>query len=133
PVKPVPTPLATPLLQCLGDSITAGVGVSSPYCSLLSLTNQPNYSVANWGISGIRVQAMNASEKNRAALYCGSDQGPSAAIVFAGTNDFLDPAQTATSVMANLGGEIQTLKSAGCRVFVGTMISRTGNDGAGAT
>jgi lysophospholipase L1-like esterase len=133
PVKPVPTQLATPLLQCLGDSITAGLGVSSPYCSLLSLNNQPNYSVANWGISGIRVQAMNASEKNRAALYCGSDQGPSAAIVFAGTNDFLDPAQTAASVMANLGGEIQTLKTAGCRVFVGTMISRTGTDGAGAT
>jgi trimeric autotransporter adhesin len=133
PVKPVPTQLATPLLQCLGDSITAGLGVSSPYCSLLSLNNQPNYSITNWGISGIRVQAMDASEKNRAAPLCESDQGPSAAIVFAGTNDFLDPARTAASVMANLGGEIQTMKMAGCRVFVGTMISRTGNDGAGAT
>jgi lysophospholipase L1-like esterase len=130
-VKPTPVPQATPLLQCLGDSITAGVGVSTPYCSLLSLVNQPTYTIANWGISGIRMQAMDASEKNRAALYCGSDQGPSAAIVFAGTNDFLDAAQTATSVMANLSGEIQTLKTAGCRVFVGTMLSRTGNDGAG--
>jgi len=133
PVKPVATPLATPALQCLGDSITAGLGTSTPYCSLLSLTNQPAYSILNWGIPGIRLQAMDASEKNRAALLCGSDQGPSAAIVFAGTNDFLDSAQTATSVMANLGGEIQTLKTAGCRVFVGTMLSRTGNDGAGNT
>jgi lysophospholipase L1-like esterase len=133
PVKPVPTPQSAPTLQCLGDSITAGLGVSTPYCSLLSLTNQPAYNMINWGISGIRVQAMDASEKNRAALLCGSDQGPSAAIVFAGTNDFLDSAQTAASVMANLGGEIQTLKTAGCHVFVGTMLSRTGNDGAGNT
>ena len=132
-VKPVPALQAAPTLQCLGDSITAGLGVSSPFCSLLSLTNQPAYSVSNWGIIGVRLQAMNASEKNRAARFCGSDQGPSAAIVFAGTNDFLDSAQTATSVMANLGGEIQTLKTAGCRVFVGTMLSRTGNDGAGAS
>jgi lysophospholipase L1-like esterase len=133
PVKPVPTQLATPVLQCLGDSITAGLGVSNPFCSLLSLTNQPSYSIINWGISGSRLQAMDASEKNRAALLCGSDQGPSAAIVFAGTNDFLDSTQTPASVMANLGGEIQTLKTAGCHVFVGTMLSRTGNNGAGST
>ncbi len=131
-VKPVPTPMATPVLQCLGDSITAGLGVSTPFCSLLSLTNQPAYNIMNWGIPGVRIQAMDASEKNRAAPLCSSDQGPSAAIVFAGTNDFLSSAQTASSVMANLGGEIQTLKTAGCRVFVGTMLSRTGNDGAGA-
>jgi hypothetical protein len=36
-------------------------------------------------------------------------------------------------VAANLGGEIQILKTAGCRVFVGTMLSRTGNDIAGNT
>jgi trimeric autotransporter adhesin len=132
PVNPVATPLASPVIQCLGDSITAGLGTSTPFCSLLSLTNQPTYQIANWGIPGIRLQAMEASEKNRAATFCGSDQGPSIALVFAGTNDFLASTQTPTSVMANLGGEIQTLKTAGCRVFVGTMLSRTGNDGAGA-
>jgi trimeric autotransporter adhesin len=128
-VKPAATPLPNPVIQFLGDSITAGLGASAPYSSLLSLTNQPGYQLANWGISGARLQAMLASEPNRAAPLCASNQGPSIAIVFAGTNDFL--ASTPTTVMANLGGEIQLLRTAGCRVFVGTMLSRTGTDGAG--
>ena len=131
PVKPAVTPLANPVIQFLGDSITAGLGAAAPYSSLLSLTNQPGYQLANWGISGARLQAMLASEPNRAAPFCPSNQGPSMAIVFAGTNDFLASTQTPTTVMENLGGEIQLLKRAGCRVFVGTMVSRTGSDGAG--
>jgi trimeric autotransporter adhesin len=130
-VKPAAAPLPNPVIQFLGDSITAGLGASAPYSSLLSLTNQPGYQLANWGISGARLQAMLASEPNRAAPLCPSNQGPSIAIVFAGTNDFLASTQTPTTVMANLGGEIQLLKTAGCRVFVGTMLSRTGTDGAG--
>ncbi len=133
PVGPVRIPRAQPTLHFVGDSITAGLGVSTPYPSLLSLTNQPSYAIVNWGISGLRLEAAEASEKNRVAPYCGSDQGPSIAVVFAGTNDFLDSGRTVASVAANLGGEIQILKTAGCRVFVGTMLSRTGNDFAGNT
>jgi lysophospholipase L1-like esterase len=130
-VKPAATPLANPVIQFLGDSITAGLGAAAPYSSLLNLTNQPSYQLVNWGIGGARLQAMLASEPNRAAPLCPSNQGPSIAIVFAGTNDFLASTQTPPTVMKNLGGEIQLLKTAGCRVFVGTMLSRTGTDGAG--
>jgi lysophospholipase L1-like esterase len=133
PIDPVNAHWAKPIINFIGDSITAGQGTSAAYPSLLSLTNQPAYQIANWGISGLRLQAAEASEKNRVALYCGSDEGPSVAVVFAGTNDFLDAGQTPASVAANLGGEIQILKTAGCRVFVGTMLSRTGNDFSGRT
>jgi lysophospholipase L1-like esterase len=122
-----------PTLHCIGDSITAGLGVSSPYCSLLSLTNQPAYQIVNWGITGVRLQAVDASESNRVGQQCESDQGPSVAMVFLGTNDFLSSLQTPASVVSYLAGEVQTLKRSGCRVFVGTMLSRGGNDGAGQT
>jgi trimeric autotransporter adhesin len=133
PVEPVNAHRAKPTINFIGDSITAGQGTSTAYPFLLSLTNQPAYVIANWGIDGLRLQAAEASEKNRVAPYCGSDQGPSVALVFAGTNDFLDAGQTYSSVAANLGGEIQILKTAGCRVFAGTMLSRAGNDFAGNT
>jgi hypothetical protein len=63
---------------------------------------------------------------------CLTSNGPSIAIIFAGTNDLNSGYGTAVTFSA-LAGEIQTLKQAGCRVFAGTMISRAGSDGAGAT
>jgi trimeric autotransporter adhesin len=123
----------SPTLHCIGDSITAGIGTSNPYCSLLSLTNQPAYKIANWGIDGIRLQAVNAAESNRVGPLCESSEGPSVALVFLGTNDFLSGGQTPTGLIPNLAGEVQTLKDAGCRVFVGTMLSRSGNDGSGGS
>ncbi|MBB5340696.1 SGNH/GDSL hydrolase family protein [Tunturiibacter gelidoferens] len=123
----------TPTLHCIGDSITAGLGTTNPYCSLLSLSNQPAYSIDNWGIVGVSLQAIDASENNRVGQLCESSRGPSVALVFLGTNDFLNPVQTPTGVIPSLAGEVQTLKGAGCRVFVGTMLSRSGNDGAGGS
>jgi lysophospholipase L1-like esterase len=122
-----------PTLHCIGDSITAGYGTSTPYCSLLSLSNQPAYTIENWGIVGVRLQAVDAAESNRVGQLCESSGGPSVALVFLGTNDFLSSWQTPTGLIPNLAGEVQTLKVAGCRVFVGTMLSRSGTDGAGGS
>lgn len=130
-VNPVPISEGAPQFQAIGDSITYGLGVTTPWPSLLSLQNQPTYSTTNWGISGIPMAAITGSEPNRAALRCRSSAGPSIAVVFAGTNDFSLMAQPASTVLSNLMGEVQTLKAAGCKVFVGTMLSRGGNDPSG--
>lgn len=131
-VAPQPIVSATPQLHAIGDSITVGFGASTPWPSLLSLTNQPAYTTTNWGIFGVYLQAIDGSEANRVGLRCLTSNGPSLALVFAGTNDLYSGYGTAVTYAA-LAGEIQTLKQAGCRIFVGTMISRTGNDGAGGS
>ena len=134
--SPVAKPEGTPLFHAIGDSITVGYLVSSPWENNMALTNQPNYTVVNWGISGITGVAVSGSEPNRVGQECLSSAGPAVAAVFLGTNDFAGgtPAQTAStpqSVMNGLAGEIQTLKQAGCLVFVGTMLSRSGTDANG--
>lgn len=126
-VQPAANPQAIPTLHCVGDSITAGYPSFTPFCSMLNLANQPAYNIVNWGTIGVTAQAVVGSESNRVAPMCTSSAGPSAAIVFLGTNDFLVQGQFPPSVAASVGGEIQTLKTAGCRVFVGTMLSRAGN------
>ena len=126
-VAPVDMTTAYPSLHCIGDSITAGYPGLTPFCSELSLTNQPAYGIVNWGTIGITAQAAVGSERNRVATQCNNQTGPSNALVFLGTNDFLNFNQTPASVMTSLAGEVQILKVAGCRVFVGTMLSRTGN------
>jgi lysophospholipase L1-like esterase len=128
PVAPVPIPLAAPQLNAIGDSITFGQGVTTPWPSLLTLTNQQPYTISNWGITGISLAAIDGSDPNRAALRCQSSSGPALAIIFAGTNDFSLVGVTPAQVMNNLIGEVQTMKRAGCRVFVGTMLSRAGSD-----
>jgi lysophospholipase L1-like esterase len=129
---PVATMLATQQLHAVGDSITAGLGVSTAWPSLLSLTNQSSYTTTDWGIPGIYLEAISGSEANRVAPQCRSNSGPNVAIVFAGTNDLSAVAgATPTSVFGFAMGEVQTLKKAGCVVFLGTMISRTGNDNSG--
>ena len=130
---PVSIQEAAPQLHAIGDSITFGINVATPWPSLLALTNQPAYTVTNWGISGITLAAINGSEPNRAALQCHSTSGPSLALVLAGTNDFNVRNVPASVVLMNLFGEVQTMKAAGCKVFVGTMLSRTGNDPGGRT
>lgn len=131
---PQPVQLAVPQLHAVGDSITFGRGISNPWPSLLSLANQPAYTVSNWGVVGVPLQAITGSDPNRVAPRCQSSAGPTVAVVFAGTNDFgLGSGLTATQVLSYLTGEVQTLKQAGCKVFVGTMLSRGGNDATGGT
>jgi lysophospholipase L1-like esterase len=131
PVTPLAIASGAPMLHAIGDSVTYGLGVSTPWPSLLSLTNQPNYAITNWGIGGVTAQALNASEPNRVALRCQATQGPAIAIVFEGTNDIVN-ATTAT-VFANIVSHVKALKQAGCMVFVGTILSRSGSDNLGNT
>jgi len=99
---------------------------------MLSLTNQPAYKVTNWGITNVSLAALGGSESNRVGPRCTTSAGPAVATVFAGTNDLtFTLAATPTFLFQALTTEVQTLKAAGCRVFVGTMISRTGNTAAG--
>ncbi|MBS1800022.1 MAG: SGNH/GDSL hydrolase family protein [Acidobacteria bacterium] len=130
---PVTRPIA-PQLHAIGDSITYGAGVSSPWPSLLSLTGQPAYTIRNWGISGIKAIEVNGTESNRAALSCRTSTGASSvAVLLLGTNDFGYGTRTAEEVFREIAGEIGTLKDAGCTVFVGTMLSRPGTDPNGNT
>jgi len=131
-VSPAPVSLAAPQLHAIGDSITAGLGVATPWPSLLTLAGQPSYKQTNWAISGITLEALNGSEPNRVALRCAPSFGPAVAMVFTGTNDFgTIRGATGTTVMSSLAGEIRILKQAGCVVFVGTMLSRGGTDANG--
>jgi len=130
-VAPQPVPQATPTLQFIGDSITLGYTAPAPFSSMLTLTNQPAYAITNWGIVGEGINAMAGSEANRVAPLCTSSAGPANALVFGGTNDLSQFMPfTVEQVFARLVSEIQTLKKAGCRVFVGTMLSRTGTAGS---
>lgn len=124
PVTPQPASIGTPLLHAIGDSLTVGTGVTTAYPSLLTLTNQPAYTIKNWGIGGIDLQTLTASEPNRVAKECQPTVGgPAVALIWAGTNDFIQFA-TVTQVFNALGGEVAVLKQAGCLVFVSTMIDR---------
>lgn len=130
-VAPVSQPVGVPTLFAVGDSITFGQGVATPWPSSLSLTNQPSWTIENWGIPSVSALTVSASEPNRIAPRCQSTSGYApVSIVFMGTNDFNSTggtAATAQVVWNSIASEINTLKNAGCKVFVGTMISRTGS------
>lgn len=129
PVKPLVKPQSVQSLHCIGDSITFGSFVTTPFCSSLTLTNQPAYTVKNWGLPTFPLLSFPGSEPNRVTPQCKTASGASIATVLAGTNDWATyPGTTLTTLMANLAAEIEVLKSAGCKVFVGTMLSRQGND-----
>ena len=128
PTSPFPLSIGTPMLHCVGDSLTAGLNQTTPYCSLLTLTNQPAYTIKNWGIGGINLQTLTASEPNRVALQCQpTTGGPAPVILWGGTND-IGASATVPQVWAALGGEVAVLKKAGCTVFVSTIIDRMNPD-----
>ncbi len=134
PTAPVAVNQAGPQFHAIGDSITYGFLANAPWPSLLSLTNQPAYTVTNWGITGITALSVAASEPNRVAPLCRSSAGPAVAVAMLGTNDLASlPGSTVQTVFRTAMGEVQTLKQAGCRVFFGTMLSRVGNDPQGGS
>ena len=55
-VAPLSVISSTPQINAIGDSITFGTGASTPWPSLLNLTNQPSFRTTNWGIPGIQLQ-----------------------------------------------------------------------------
>jgi hypothetical protein len=120
--------LGTPQLHCVGDSITAGdtLATVGPYCSTLSLVNQPTYTVSNWGIPSEKLQEFAASEPNRVAQLCQTSQGAGGVVnVLAGVNDLIGGV-TPAQVYTNLQGEVQALKRGGCKVFVSTLLDFSG-------
>ena len=124
---PVPQPVAGPALQAIGDSITSGQGVSTPYPGLLSLINQPAYTINNWGTPTITLLGMSASEPYRVGEQCRSTQGPVIATVMAGVNDDYYHDVAASTLLSYLSSEVATLKRGGCKVYVGTIPSTGGN------
>jgi len=135
-VDPQPVLNSAPVMHIIGDSIACswnGSQCSDSYSwsSQLTLLNQPTYTRTNWGIYGATIRGIEASEANRVARRCTTDSGQAVALLDAGINDLVNgtPSQT----FQFLVGEIQTLKRAGCRVFVGTMISAGGNSTATGT
>lgn len=130
---------ATAQLQAIGDSITCGFAggscqANTPYPSLLSLTNQPSYTITNWGNPGAPLQSMAAQEQFRVAPRCYSTSGVSIATVLAGINDIMfNVPTTPSSLLPYLYTEVQALKAGGCKVYVGTLISNAQNAASGGT
>ncbi len=126
----------SPVLHIVGDSISCSWNGSQcndaySWSSQLALTNQPSYTRTNWGIYGATIQGIVGSEANRVARRCSTNAGQAIALVDAGINDLVNA--TAAQTFQYLTGEIQTLKKAGCRVFVGTMLSDGGNSSVSGT
>jgi lysophospholipase L1-like esterase len=127
PITPVALPQATPQLLAIGDSITAGTNGQTPYTSQLTLTNQPAYTISNYGIVGIRLASMLSHEANRGALRCSSQGGPVVALLEGGTNDlYLTNPLSPQQVWNSAGAWASLMRKAGCTPFMLTMISRTG-------
>lgn len=121
---------STPTINFIGDSITEGItGTTNPYVNQLSLTNTPPLTKTNWGIGSTGIIATASQEPQRVALHCSTIAGPAIATVFLGTNDATtSQSSVAYSVVDALISEISTLKQAGCKVYVFTMMSRNGYD-----
>lgn len=128
PTSPVQVIQTTPQIYAAGDSITFGLGLTTPatqsWPANLSLTNQPTYSIVNMGLSGMTLGAIGGSEPNRIGTLCNTLNGPAIGVVFAGTNDQRFSV-SATVTMGRVASWVQIVKKAGCRAFVGTMISRS--------
>jgi lysophospholipase L1-like esterase len=121
---------STPLLHIIGDSISCAWNGSLcndaySWSSQLALTNQPSYMRSNWGVYGATIQGISGSEANRVARRCNSSAGQAIALVDAGINDLVNASPSQT--FQYLTSEVQTLKRAGCKVFVGTMLSAGGS------
>ena len=128
PVTPQPVSLPTPQLYAVGDSITAGANGATPYTSLLTLANQPAYSITNAGIIGIRLASILSHEANRTSPRCNVQGGQAVAILEAGTNDLSTPNALAPQAVWNSAAAWAALmRRSGCIPFVIPMISRTGS------
>jgi trimeric autotransporter adhesin len=138
--SPVGLPTVAPQLFAIGDSITYGVNTSSPATQAwpvnLNLTNQPAYAITNMGIPSETITATAGSEPSRPFVQqCQTNGGPSVAIGFAGTNDIggiHEPSSSSANdllqiqyTFESLMSWVSTMKKAGCKVFVGTMLSRS--------
>jgi trimeric autotransporter adhesin len=117
-------------LFCAGDSITYGLGITTPYCGLLNLTNSPTTRILIEAVSGTTIDAMVGSEPNRIIPQCYSPAGQCIVSLFEGTNNFLSyTADTPLSVFGKLTQHITLLRNAGAKVGAITMLSRLATGG----
>lgn len=143
--SPVSWMQSSPNLLTVGDSITCGQGVgsgcsanfvanASAWPSLLTLPASWKQPVLmNLGIPGFDALSLSAAENAQLLGACRSAYGPNVAVVFDGTNDFVGGIAGPSGwqqVAASVATQVQTIAAMGCRVFVGTMISRNGLDPA---
>jgi len=114
-----------------GDSMTAGVGLThtaSLWTNHLTLTNQPAYDMLQYSVPGLTALGLASSEPYRVAELCQTAQGPSLVTQWSGTNDLeFFPFAGPQVVFQNILSELSKVSSAGCKVFVFTLISRVGN------
>ncbi|WP_263366934.1 GDSL-type esterase/lipase family protein [Edaphobacter bradus] len=109
------------------DSRTAGLGVSAPWISNLSLAD-PTYTTLDLGFSGTTVFDHLAMFDLMYAPRINGRSGPTIDVFWGGVNDF-STTMTARQVANSLKGMVQKAKAAGARVIVATEISShsTGN------
>jgi hypothetical protein len=126
----------TPQLHIVGDSLSCSwngttCNTSYSWASQLILTNQPTYTITNWGVYSALMQAMQTSEPWRVSPYCKTNNGPSVAINAGATNDL--QTYTASNVVKTAASLAQSLQAAGCTPFVTTILSRVGNSNVAGT
>ena len=108
------------LTYCLYGTVPGDCWVNQPPAPV------PTFGlVTNLGNAGKTADYIMSTNAGSAAPNCSSNQGPQIATVFDGTNNFSNySTATAANVAGYLANQIQLLTQAGCKVFVGTMISR---------
>lgn len=134
-----------PNLVAVGDSITCGQGVgtgcsaafaanASAWPSLVTLPGTLKTPVVtNLAIPGYDALSMSAAENVQLQSYCKTAFGPNIATLMDGTNDFVNGIAGPSGwlqVGGSLATQVQNVVALGCKVFVGTMISRNGLDPA---
>jgi hypothetical protein len=118
-----------------GDSLTACYEISN-YADCW--VNQPpspvpTFFIYNFGNPGKNADYIMSMDAGQAEAGCNSNQGPSIAAIWDGTNNFLNNANaTAANVAGYIANQVAILRQAGCAVFVGTMISRGNGYGSPA-
>jgi lysophospholipase L1-like esterase len=118
------------MLLALGDSITYGFGVTTPYTSLMTLNNP--YNIHNFGIDGYPM--MSFTDAGQQADNWLSPKGQSNVIVlWACTNDLVIYSRTVTQCLTDMAGYAQARRRAGWKVVVVSMLDRSGMDSAVAT
>ncbi len=128
----VPWNNAGPYMVGLGDSLTTGIGGTTNWFNNFTLAaSLPTFTRVNLGNPGKSASAINYSSSALGLTYCNSNHGPNLATTADGTNDFAGLSYaTGSNVAQTLADQIQLLTTAGCKVFVGTMISRGNAGGA---
>ncbi len=131
PIMPQPQLVQQTSVIAVGDSITNGGGALTTVWWPADLSLNAAYtSVVNEGIPGNAAWAFGNYEPWKNGPYCGTGGAPSAAVIFAGTNDIFVMGFTAAQTFQNILSWVNNMKGTSCQLFVGTMISRTGGGDA---